>query len=183
MILVPVSIAFGLTPIVLAAYQMVEAMAEVFSHANIELPRALDRTLRWVIITPNMHSIHHSSHQPETDSNYGQLFSIWDRLFRTYTAEPKKDRRDRELGLKEVRDGRTASYWWQLKSPLLHFPTGRQRLERSPLNDGCHGRHADAVGFASSFESAANTQDGRSGALSFFRATHRSSHSSLDRPI
>ena len=55
-----------------------------------------------------MHSIHHSSHQPETDSNYGQVFSGWDRLFGTYTAEAKTDRRNREIGLKEIRDRRTA---------------------------------------------------------------------------
>lgn len=133
LVLVPVAIAFGLTPIVLIAYEMVEGLVDAFSHANIELPRSLDRALRWLIITPNIHSIHHSSHQPETDSNYGQVFSVWDRLFGTYTAETKTGRRDREIGLKEIRDGRTMSFWWQLRSPLLDF-RGQAR-ESAPASE------------------------------------------------
>ena len=50
------------------------------SHANIRLPERVDRIVRWVFVTPNMHSLHHSSHQPETDSNYGTVFTLWDRF-------------------------------------------------------------------------------------------------------
>ena len=121
LVIVPVSITFGLTPIAVIFYGVLEGLADAFSHANVELPYALDRALRWLISTPNMHSIHHSSHQPETDSNYGQVFSMWDRLFGTYTAETRAGRRSREIGLKEIRDGRTVSFWWQIKSPLIHF--------------------------------------------------------------
>jgi len=57
-VLVPVSIAFGLTLIVVITYQIVEALVEAFSHANVNLPHSLDRSLRWLLVTPNMHSIH-----------------------------------------------------------------------------------------------------------------------------
>jgi sterol desaturase/sphingolipid hydroxylase (fatty acid hydroxylase superfamily) len=129
LVLVPISIVFGLTPVVVIAYQMIEGLVDAFSHANVELPHQLDRSLRWLLITPNMHSIHHSSYQPETDSNYGQVFSVWDRLFGTYTAEANTSRRHREVGLREIRDQRTASFWWQLKSPLLHFPRRASRID------------------------------------------------------
>jgi sterol desaturase/sphingolipid hydroxylase (fatty acid hydroxylase superfamily) len=55
-----------------------------FHHANIALPEKLDQTLRTIIVTPGMHKVHHSRWQPETDSNYSSLFSIWDRLGRTF---------------------------------------------------------------------------------------------------
>jgi sterol desaturase/sphingolipid hydroxylase (fatty acid hydroxylase superfamily) len=127
LVIVPVVIVFGLNAAVLIAYEVVEALTDTFSHANLELPRSLDSALCWLIITPNMHSIHHSSYQPETDSNYGAVFSIWDRLFGTYTAEPNTCRRNREIGLKGVRDERTASFWWQIKSPLLRFDVEASR--------------------------------------------------------
>jgi sterol desaturase/sphingolipid hydroxylase (fatty acid hydroxylase superfamily) len=65
-------------------YEILDAVVNVFSHANVTLPPKLDSMLRRVIVTPNLHRIHHSSYQPETDSNYGAVFPIWDRLMGTY---------------------------------------------------------------------------------------------------
>jgi len=116
-VMIPVITIFGLTPSVLVAYAVTEGLFGALSHANLQLPDFLDRRLRWLLVTPNMHCIHHSSHQPETDSNYGQVLSLWDRLFGTYNAGSSTT----EFGLTEVRDGRAASFWWQIKSPLLEF--------------------------------------------------------------
>ena len=55
-----------------------------FNHANIRLPQWLDDALSWVIISPDMHKVHHHYKLPYTDSNYGNIFSFWDRLFGTY---------------------------------------------------------------------------------------------------
>ena len=90
-----------------------------FSHANIRLPERVDRILRWVFITPNMHSLHHSSYQPETDSNYGTVFTLWDRIFGTYRAGPASGYGKLQIGLKEIRDDRAWRFWWQMKSPAL----------------------------------------------------------------
>ena len=65
-------------------YQAMSVVLSQFNHANIALPAALDRALSWVIVTPDMHKVHHHYVLPHTDSNYGNIFSIWDRLFGTF---------------------------------------------------------------------------------------------------
>ncbi|MBC8156179.1 MAG: sterol desaturase family protein [Bacteroidetes bacterium] len=66
-------------------YQSLSVVLAQFNHANIDLPRWADRALNWLLVTPNMHHVHHHRTQPLTDTNYGNIFSIWDRLFDTYT--------------------------------------------------------------------------------------------------
>ena len=65
-------------------YQALSVALSQFNHANINLPESVDRVLSWFIVTPNMHHVHHHYVQPYTDSNYGNIFPIWDRLFGTY---------------------------------------------------------------------------------------------------
>lgn len=65
-------------------YQSLSVVLSQFNHANIILPKWLDNTLSTILVTPNMHHVHHHYVQPYTDSNYGNIFSIWDRLFGTY---------------------------------------------------------------------------------------------------
>lgn len=67
-------------------YQSISVVLSQFNHANLKMPTALDRALRWVIVTPNMHRVHHHYKLPYTDSNYGNIFSVWDRVFGTYLA-------------------------------------------------------------------------------------------------
>jgi sterol desaturase/sphingolipid hydroxylase (fatty acid hydroxylase superfamily) len=121
LILVTVTIAFGLTPSFLILYGTMDAAISFFSHANIRLPERMDRIVRWVFVTPNMHSLHHSSHQAETDSNYGTVFTVWDRLLGTYRAEPIGGYGKLQIGLKEIRDNRVWNFWWQMKSPALRL--------------------------------------------------------------
>jgi len=59
-----------------------------FNHANIRLPLWLDTALSWVIVSPDMHKVHHHYMRPQTDSNYGNIFSFWDRIFGTYNNTP-----------------------------------------------------------------------------------------------
>ncbi len=72
-------------------YQSLSVVLSQFNHANIVLPVWLHRVLSTVIVTPNMHHIHHHYKQPYTDSNYGNIFSIWDRLLGTYKTLPQKE--------------------------------------------------------------------------------------------
>ncbi len=67
-------------------YQAVSVVLSQFNHANIALPRSLDRALAWVFVSPDMHKVHHHYVLPYTDSNYGNVFSVWDRLFGTFMA-------------------------------------------------------------------------------------------------
>jgi sterol desaturase/sphingolipid hydroxylase (fatty acid hydroxylase superfamily) len=72
-------------------YQTLLVFATAFTHANISLPKWFDTALSYVLISPNMHKVHHHWRQPYTDSNYGGVFSIWDRLFGTFMKLDKKD--------------------------------------------------------------------------------------------
>lgn len=65
-------------------YQSLSVVLSQFNHANISLPRWLDKGMSWVIVSPNMHKVHHHFQLPYTDSNYGNIFAIWDHIFGTY---------------------------------------------------------------------------------------------------
>jgi sterol desaturase/sphingolipid hydroxylase (fatty acid hydroxylase superfamily) len=124
LIIVPAAIVFGMPPSVLVIYELADTMVSVFSHANLRVPEGLDRWLRSILVTPNMHSLHHSSYQPETDSNYGTVFTFWDRLFGTYRYGPARSYDELQIGLTEIRDQRAWNLLWQLKSPALSIRSG-----------------------------------------------------------
>jgi sterol desaturase/sphingolipid hydroxylase (fatty acid hydroxylase superfamily) len=71
-------------------YQTMSVVLTQFNHANIKMPGWLDTMLMTVFVTPNMHRVHHHYRQPYTDSNYGNIFSFWDRIFGTYKAAPNE---------------------------------------------------------------------------------------------
>jgi sterol desaturase/sphingolipid hydroxylase (fatty acid hydroxylase superfamily) len=76
---------------VVMLYQSMSALLSQFNHANIRLPLWLDRFISYVLVTPGMHRVHHHYVQPYTDCNYGNLFSVWDRLLGTYRYLPPQD--------------------------------------------------------------------------------------------
>lgn len=71
---------------IIMLYQSLSVVLSQFNHANIKLPVNVDRAISWLIISPDMHKVHHHYKLPYTDSNYGNIFSIWDRMFGTYMA-------------------------------------------------------------------------------------------------
>jgi sterol desaturase/sphingolipid hydroxylase (fatty acid hydroxylase superfamily) len=79
----------GAPPEAVAIYRLLGALNSVLEHANIRVPRAIDRALVWLWVTPDMHKVHHSCERSETDSNYANLFSFFDRLFRTFTPSSR----------------------------------------------------------------------------------------------
>ncbi|GAA4404087.1 hypothetical protein GCM10023187_20900 [Nibrella viscosa] len=73
------------TPIgIVMLYQSLSVVLSQFNHANIQLPRWAEKALGWLLVTPNMHHVHHHYVLPHTNSNYGNIFTVWDRLFGTY---------------------------------------------------------------------------------------------------
>lgn len=90
----------------------------MFNHANIRLPLWLDTILRRVLVTPDMHRVHHSIHRHEHDSNYGFALSIWDRLFGTYIAQPEEGHDQMTIGL-EWQDDRPSRLGWALWLPFM----------------------------------------------------------------
>ena len=113
-----VILALGPPVLAVLIFEIVLNGSAMFSHANIELPRRLDRLMRLAIVTPDMHRIHHSTEVGETNSNYGFNLSIWDRLFRTYIDQPKSGYDELEIGLKPWRDEKPTELGWSLKLPF-----------------------------------------------------------------
>jgi sterol desaturase/sphingolipid hydroxylase (fatty acid hydroxylase superfamily) len=110
------AILLGLSPEALLAYELAAIALVLATHANWRLPERVDRPLRWLLVTPAMHHVHHSAHQPETDSNYGEVFSVWDRLLGTYSRP--EQRATIRLGLGERYDPEAAKLAAQLLLPL-----------------------------------------------------------------
>jgi sterol desaturase/sphingolipid hydroxylase (fatty acid hydroxylase superfamily) len=88
-----------------------------FHHADISLGR-WDRHLRWLIVTPDMHKIHHSDWREETDSNYSTVLSVWDRLARSFRM--RSDPKTLVFGLEEFWDGSWQTWWGMLKTPFVN---------------------------------------------------------------
>lgn len=86
-----------------------------FHHANIGLPASIDKALRWIIVTPAMHKVHHSRLQPETDSNYSAFLSVWDRLFSSFRL--RANPREIDFGLNEFDTPEDESLIGMLKMP------------------------------------------------------------------
>ncbi|HET9640567.1 MAG TPA: sterol desaturase family protein [Allosphingosinicella sp.] len=110
--------ALGLSVPALIAYEAAAFVASMWSHANLRLPARADRILRWLLVTPAMHHVHHSSTRCETDSNYGELLSVWDRLFGTYRPSDADSLATLRFGLGASDDEGAASLHRQLLSPL-----------------------------------------------------------------
>ncbi|MDH3667002.1 MAG: sterol desaturase family protein [Paracoccaceae bacterium] len=110
--------AFGVPVIAVIAFEVVLNGAAMFNHGNVRLPRAIESLVRTLIVTPDMHRIHHSVRRAEHDANYGFNFSVWDRLFGTYVAEPKAGHRAMTLGLDRWQDTRPTRLGWSLALPF-----------------------------------------------------------------
>jgi len=117
--MVPLAIVLGFNPWALIVYETIDGIIGLLSHTNLRLPERLDRALRWLLVTPNMHCLHHSSYQPETDSNYGVVLSIWDRLFGTYSVAPRAGYEAMKFGVNEIGFEQSSDIVWQIRSPML----------------------------------------------------------------
>lgn len=124
----------GPHPLAVLIFEVLLAAGALFTHADFALPKRLDRALRWVLVTPSMHRIHHSTWRRETDSNYGFHLSVWDRLFGSYTTEPREDERRMPIGLDEYRDPRELGLLALLLNPFR--PPPRVKPDHSDSSTG-----------------------------------------------
>ena len=90
----------------------------MFNHANVRLPKGLDGVLRLAVVTPDMHRVHHSTDRREHDANYGFNLSVWDRLFGTYVAQPRRGHDQMTIGLTQYQSEAPASLPWSLANPF-----------------------------------------------------------------
>jgi sterol desaturase/sphingolipid hydroxylase (fatty acid hydroxylase superfamily) len=99
-----VVVALGAPALAVLVFEVLLNATSMVSHGNVRLPRRLDRFLRWIVVTPEMHRIHHSVLRHETDSNFGFSLPWWDHLFATYRAEPAAGHEGMTLGIDRFRD-------------------------------------------------------------------------------
>ncbi|WP_137123635.1 sterol desaturase family protein [Roseomonas sp. HF4] len=98
--------ALGAPAEAVLAFEVLLNATAMFSHANLALPAWVDRPLRWVLVTPDMHRVHHSEIERETNSDFGFCLSVWDRIFGTYIAEPAKGQLGMVIGIDGFRADR-----------------------------------------------------------------------------
>lgn len=115
--------ALGAPALAVLVFELLLSAGALFTHADFALPPALDRRLRWLLVTPSMHRIHHSTWRPETDSNYGFHLSIWDRLFGSYRAQPRAPEEAMPIGLGHFRSQREQSLQSLLLQPFRPQPS------------------------------------------------------------
>lgn len=111
-------LALGPPAVAVLVFEIVLNGTAIFNHSNVKLPLPVDRLLRLVLVTPDMHRVHHSSDHRETDTNYGFNFPFWDRIFRTYHAQPRLGHRDMDIGLKDYRGDAPTKLGWSLLLPF-----------------------------------------------------------------
>jgi sterol desaturase/sphingolipid hydroxylase (fatty acid hydroxylase superfamily) len=109
-------------------FEIVLNLASLFNHSNIRMASQVDAVLRWLIVTPDMHRVHHSIYRDETNSNFGFSLPWWDRIFGTYRPLPRGGHEEMTIGIPEFRDPRLCT---TLRG-ALSLPFIGERAERRP---------------------------------------------------
>ena len=96
--------ALGAPPLAVLAFEIGLNATSMFNHSNVRMSPRLERVLRWLVVTPDMHRVHHSIVRHETDSNFGFNFPWWDRIFGTFRRQPEAGHEGMTLGIDQFRD-------------------------------------------------------------------------------
>ena len=115
--------ALGASPLGVLVFEVLLSTGSLFSHGNLRLPLRADGMLRWIVVTPDMHRVHHSVAPEETNRNFGFTFSWWDRVCGTYRAQPAAGHSGMKLGIAQFRSLRDLRLDRLLLQPVLGDPT------------------------------------------------------------
>ncbi len=118
---------FGLDLLTLGLYFFIATIFFFLEHANFRFPKWLDKSIGLVITTPNLHKVHHEQDQYYTDSNFSDIFILWDRLFGTFKSKPVEEIK---LGLKEFDEEKKQTFLFLMKSPFINV----KRIGSDELN-------------------------------------------------
>lgn len=118
---------FGLDTLILGLYFFIIIIFNVLQHSNILFASWTDSLFGKLFAAPNLHKVHHSQHQEYTDSNFSDIFILWDRFFGTYRYQPVKKI---EYGLQEFNEEKKQTFWYLLKSPFLKI----KRIANNEIN-------------------------------------------------
>jgi len=103
-------VVLGPPVVAVVIFEVLLNATAMFNHSNVRLPLGLDRVLRWFVVTPDMHRVHHSVEDDETNSNFGFNLPWWDRLFGTYRAQPRAGHQGMTIGIHKYQDARLVSW-------------------------------------------------------------------------
>jgi sterol desaturase/sphingolipid hydroxylase (fatty acid hydroxylase superfamily) len=122
--------ALGPPALAVLIFEVLLNGTSMFNHGNVRIPEGLDRILRWIVVTPDMHRVHHSVLSRETNSNFGFNLPWWDRLFGTYRAQPAAGHERMTIGIEQFRESRELGLDRMLLQPFRddagRYPLGRQ---------------------------------------------------------
>ena len=96
--------ALGVPAVAVVVFEVLLNATSMFNHGNVRVPAAIEPALRWLLVTPDMHRVHHSLERDETNSNFGFNLSLWDRLFGTYRAQPRAGHQAMSIGIPDFRE-------------------------------------------------------------------------------
>jgi len=126
--------ALGAPALAVLIFEVLLNATSMFNHSNVRIPFGLDHVLRWFVVTPDMHRVHHSIVARETNSNFGFSLPWWDRLFGTYQAQPAAGHEAMTIGIEQFRDSRELGLDRMLLQPFRgdagRYPLGRREGEQ-----------------------------------------------------
>lgn len=126
--------ALGIPVLAVLIFEVLLNATSMFNHSNVRIPLGLDNVLRWLVVTPDMHRVHHSILARETNSNFGFNLPWWDRLFGTYRAQPEAGHDAMTIGIEQFRDPRELRLDRMLLQPFRgdvgRYPLGRRQREQ-----------------------------------------------------
>jgi len=114
-----VIISIGAPVLAVVVFEVVLNAASMFTHSNIKIPQSIERMVRLILVTPDMHRIHHSINENETNSNFGFFISTWDRIFGTYIKEPALGHENMQIGLQGFREPKWQNLRWLIYLPFV----------------------------------------------------------------
>jgi len=125
-------VVIGPPAVAVVIFEVLLNATSMFNHSNVRMPEWLDGLLRWMVVTPDMHRVHHSVIRRETDSNFGFNFPWWDFLLGTYCKQPAAGHERMTIGVSHLRDERQVDrLLWMLALPFQN-KTGSDDLPREP---------------------------------------------------
>ena len=136
---------FGLSGWSLAVYYLIITPLFFLEHSNLKFPLWLDKTVGLIFTTPNMHKLHHEQDQYYTDSNYADIFILWDRIFGTFKYKPPSQI---TFGLKEFDEDKKQTFWYLLKSPFINMgrvSSVELNNQKSPTNTQAGSQHIETT--------------------------------------
>ncbi len=121
---------FGFSPQAVLYFEIILNATALFNHSNIHIPKKIDWFLRFFLVTPDMHRVHHSTIFKETNSNFGFSLPWWDIFFKTYKKDPNLGHAQMEIGLKNYRDPKVFSLSWMLLAPFYSLRLREERQNK-----------------------------------------------------